>query len=224
MCSMQMGVLFDMDGVLIDSLDAHWRSWEISCQERKIPLTRPQYEDLFGSSFGHFVEILSPGMPEEERLRWYNQKEETYRRMISSNFPEMPGASALIQRLKLDGFRIGVASSGPRGNVDLLLENLGAGALVEASCSATEVKRGKPEPDVFLTCAAMLGIHPTLCIVIEDSLPGLQAAKAAGMPAIALVGTRTRQELEPVAACVVDHLDEVIPALLREHVRKHTWG
>jgi len=211
---MDIAVLFDMDGVLIDSLDAHWRSWEISCQARGIALTRDLYESLFGSSFAHFAEILAPAMPEDERWQWYAQKEETYRQMITADFPEMPGASHLIQRLHHTGIRIGVASSGPRGNVDLLLQKLDAGSLVAASCSASEVKRGKPDPDVFLTCAALLGTPPAQCIVIEDSLPGLLAAKAAGMAAIALVGTRTREELMPRATLVVDHLDDIQPQQL----------
>ncbi len=215
---MEIAVLFDMDGVLIDSLDAHWRSWEISCAERQIPLTREKYESLFGSSFKHFVGELAPLMPEDEREIWYADKEKRYRETISADFPEMPGASALIQCLKADGFRIGVASSGPRGNVDLLIEKLAAGDLIEASCSSSEVAHGKPRPDVFLACAQMLGVAPDRCIVIEDSLPGLSAAKSAGMPAIALAGTRTRAELADAAAHVVDHLNEITPALLRQYL------
>ena len=215
---MKVAVLFDMDGVLIDSLDAHWKSWEISCAERDIPITREKYERLFGSSFKHFVGELAPQMPEEERDGWYADKEKRYRESITHDFPEMPGASALIRRLKDDGFRIGVASSGPRGNVDLLLAKLAAGELVEASCSSSEVTHGKPNPDVFLTCAEMLDTAPHHCIVIEDSLPGLIAAQAAGMASVALVGTRTKQELADASDWVVDHLDDITPDALRQHL------
>jgi beta-phosphoglucomutase len=215
---MKKAVLFDMDGVLIDSLDAHWHSWNHTCKSRNIPLTRERYEQLFGSSFSHFASFLAPDMPEEERWNWYADKEERYRQVISEDFPEMPGASNLIERLKANGFSIGVASSGPRGNVDLLLKMLRAGSLVEATCSANEVKHGKPEPDVFLTCAQMLGVLPEHCIVVEDSMPGLIAAQAAGMPAIALVGTSTREELAKAAALVVDHLDEIQPEIVEQYI------
>jgi HAD superfamily hydrolase (TIGR01509 family) len=212
--------IFDMDGVLIDSLDAHWQSWDITCKSRNISLSRERYEQLFGSSFSHFAAFLAPDMTPEERQLWYEDKEKTYRQAISQHFPEMPGASALIEKLKADGFRLGVASSGPRGNVNLLLEKLQAGHLIEASCSATEVEHGKPNPDVFLKCAALLGVHPNTCIVIEDSIPGLQAAKAAGMLSVALVGTRKHAELVGEADHVVEHLDHITPQLLKAYLTK----
>ena len=207
-----------MDGVLLDSLDAHWQSWEISCKARGIALTRETYEQLFGSSFKHFANFLAPGMSPDEQTQWYDQKEILYRQIITEHFPEMPGASGLIERLAKEGFRIGVASSGPRENVDLLIERLSAGHLIEASCSANEVAHGKPNPDVFLSCAQLLGVATSACIVIEDSLPGLSAAQAAGMPAVALVGTRAHHELEDAASTVVAHLDEITPHMLRKYL------
>ena len=208
---MKAAVLFDMDGVLIDSYRPHWLSWQATCQARGVTMTEEQYIQLFGSSFRSFVQVLAPHLDDAAIDQWYSDKERMYRNLIRETFPEMPGASALIRDLKKAGFLVGVASSGPRDNVNTLLQLLPAGSLIDDSCSSNEVKRGKPFPDVFEACALLLGVMPSQCVVVEDSLHGLQAARTAGMAAVALTGTCTREQLLPHAACVVEQLPELSP-------------
>lgn len=196
-----------MDGVLVDSYEAHYISWSDSCNIRGFPVTRENFTRLFGRSFRAFADALSPRpLTEAELQDWYDQKESLYREIIEKDFPEIDGAGDLIANLHAAGFKIGVASSGPRGNVDCLLKYLTNAGYISATISANETIHTKPHPDPFLRCAAKLGVPPTNCAIIEDSIYGLQAGRAAGMATIALIGTSSEKELAIYADLVVKSL------------------
>ncbi len=211
---MHQAVLFDMDGVLLDSYHAHWLSWRDSCIRRGVSITEAQYGTLFGQSFRSFTEALHPApLSETEIEAWHAEKEGGYRELIQRAMPLMPGAGPLIRRLDESGFRLGIASSGPRENVDCLLAHLNGDGRIRASRSASEVPRCKPHPDVFLACAEALDTAPSGCLVVEDSIHGLQGARAAGMAGVGLTGTCTREVLERYADAVIESLDELTVAL-----------
>ena len=206
-------VLFDMDGVLVDSYEPHWRSWAESCAGRGLLITREHYAELFGQSFRAFADALSDRPLNEAELReWYAEKEGRYRQIVEADFPEMPGASELIRSLHAAGYAMGVASSGPRENVDSLLRLLPAAGLLSAAISADDVRRPKPDPEPFLACAARLGVAPAACVVIEDSIHGLTGARAAGMKSVGVTGTSPADELASYADLVVNSLRELSPA------------
>lgn len=205
-------VIFDMDGVLLDSYHAHWLSWVKSCADRGISITPEQYKGLFGRSFRAFADALSPRpLSDGDIHAWYDDKERQYREIITRDFPAMPGASDLIQALHAAGFLLGVGSSGPRGNVDCMLRHLPGAERFKATVSANETRNCKPHPEPFLTCAAALGVEPSCCVVIEDSTHGLKAARAAGMGAVGITGTCSEAELCAQADLVVTALSELTP-------------
>lgn len=209
-------VIFDMDGVLVDSYEPHYVSWADTCSIRGFPVTRENFSKLFGRSFRAFAEALSPRpLTEQEIQDWYNQKETLYRDIIEKDFPAIDGAGELIGNLHGAGFKIGVASSGPRGNVDCLLKHLPNAVHIRATISADETTRTKPHPDPFLKCAAKLGVDPTACVIIEDSVYGLQAGRAAGMATIGLIGTSPAEQLAPYADLVVPSLRQLTPEIIR---------
>lgn len=212
----QYGVIFDMDGVLVDSYEPHYLSWAETCNIRGFPVTRENFARLFGRSFRAFADALSPRpLTETELQEWYDQKETRYREIIEHDFPEIDGAGDLIKNLNDDGILIGVASSGPRGNVDCLLKHLTHAKHIKATVSANETTHTKPHPDPFLRCAAKLGIKPEMCAIIEDSVYGLQAGRTAGMITIALTGTSAKQQLAPYADLVVSSLRELNSSIIR---------
>lgn len=210
-------VLFDMDGVLIDSYEPHYLSWAETCDKRGVDMSREQYAGLFGRSFLAFTEALchSP-LTEEQKQEWYEEKEARYREIIEERFPETPGAGDLIRDLHRDGIRMGVASSGPRGNVDCLLRHLTHAEYLSCTISGNDTTQAKPHPEPFLLCAGKLGVPPEKCLVVEDSIHGLQAAQAAGMTAVGLVGTAAREELSLYADHVVDSLKELNPDIVKD--------
>ena len=206
-----------MDGVLVDSYEPHYISWADTCNIRGFPVTRENFARLFGRSFRAFADALSPRpLTETELLEWYDQKETRYREIIEKNFPEIDGAGDLIQNLHSAGFKIGVASSGPRGNVDCLLRHLTNSEYISATISADETTHTKPHPDPFLRCAAKLGVNPANCTIIEDSLYGLQAGRTAGMATIALIGTSSEKELAVYADLVVKSLRNLDATIIRK--------
>ena len=205
-------VIFDMDGVLVDSYEPHYISWADTCRIRDFPVTRENFARLFGRSFRAFAEALSTRpLTETEIQEWYEQKELRYREIIEQDFPEIDGAGELIKSLHDSGFAIGVASSGPRGNVDCLLKHLTNAHCISATISADEAKFTKPHPDPFLRCASKLGVQSGNCTIIEDSIYGLQAGRTAGMATVALTGTTTENELSKYADLVVNSLRQLQP-------------
>ena len=185
------GVIFDMDGVLVDSYDAHRESWVRMAREIGRDLTAEQFHRTFGRTSREIIaehwgqDALTP----EEITAFDQRKEGLYREIVAVNFPAMDGAAELIRDLHAHGFRLAVGSSGPPENIALTLDRLGAKDLFHAVVNGRDVTNGKPDPQVFLLAAERLGVPPKHCAVIEDAPVGIQAANRAGMFSIALLST-----------------------------------
>jgi len=221
----KFAVIFDMDGVLVDSYEPHYLSWVKTCKARGIPFSRRSFKKLFGRPFKFFAKTLSPGpLTETEIEEWYRDKETLYREIIESDFPEIDGAGDLIKDLHDAGIVIGVASSGPRENVEHLLRRLTHAKCVSAWVSAHETSRHKPHPEPFHKCAKKLGVSPARCIVIEDSIHGLQAGRSAGMATIALAGTSSAGQLADFADLVVTSLRQLNAAVIRDIIASRAPG
>jgi beta-phosphoglucomutase len=211
--SMQrLGVIFDMDGVLVDSYHAHFEAWQQLGRE----LGRPITEEMFVPTFGRrnpeiFRMLWGDAFSEAEADRWGEWKEEAYRRIITERFPAMDGAADLLDTLKAAGFALAVGSSGPPENVEAALHGLGRPGLFDALVTRDDVTHGKPHPEVFLKAAEKLGLPPRRCAVVEDAIAGLEAARAGGMAPIALTGTFKREDLAPLASLVVESLRDLTP-------------
>jgi beta-phosphoglucomutase len=182
-----LGVVFDMDGVLVDSAEPHFRSWQELAKENGVEVTREQ----FGSTFGRHNRDIIPllfGSVSEERLKALSErKEEIYRELIRDNAPVVPGAVPLVRALHRAGLKVGVGSSGPRANIDLVLRAMEVDEILDAVVSADDVTRGKPDPEVFSLACARLGLDPRRCVVVEDAPAGVEAGKAAGAAVIAVL-------------------------------------
>ena len=127
----------------------------------------------------------------------------------------MDGAGELLHTLHEAGFAMAIGSSGPAENIELARRCLSGCELIRATVNGMEVTHGKPDPEVFLTAARKLGVAPARCVVVEDAPAGLEAARRAGMAAVAITGTAPRAKLALRAHLVVDSLRELTPARLR---------
>ena len=197
------GVIFDMDGVLVLTERAHWQSWLAAADPRGVKLEYSTFLSCFGRINPDCVPILfGRGISPAESSAIADQKEAAFRDIIRVDVPLAPGIEALLEKLKSKGMRLAVGSSGPPENVNLVLD---AGKLrkwFDAVVDGSQVKRGKPAPDVFLRAAALMNLPPEKCAVIEDAPTGIQAAVAAGMLAIAVSTTHTAEELLAAGAAV----------------------
>src|SRR4051812_170987 len=192
----RLGVIFDMDGVLVNSFRAHLQSWRRTAQAHGLSMSDEDFRRTFGRTSRDIITNLWPGKFDDEQAKAFDdQKEAAYREILREEFPAMDGASELIQSLHGAGFKLAIGSSGPPANVALVCEMLPSADLFDATVNGSEISRGKPEPDVFLLGATRLGLEPRQCAVVEDAPAGIEAARRAGMTAIAILGTAPREEL-----------------------------
>ncbi|MCG8406275.1 MAG: HAD family phosphatase [Phycisphaerales bacterium] len=208
------GVIFDMDGVLVDSYDAHQRSWQMLADEVGLSITSEQFADTFGRTSRDIIEILFKVTDSAAIRRYDDRKEALYREIIRGQVPAMPGARELVKDLHATGLRLAVGSSGPPENVSLVCKEMGLDLFLKTQITGADVNRGKPDPQVFLLAAEQLGLPPRRCVVIEDAPSGIEAARRAGMPCIALSGSHESEALSK-ADQVVKRLDEIHVELIK---------
>jgi beta-phosphoglucomutase len=203
-------VIFDMDGVLVDSYRAHFESWQRVAAEQGVVYTEQEFAWSFGRTSREIIKgTWGPADYTDDQIRQIDaRKEALFREIIGRAFPMMDGARDLIDALRQAGFRVAVGSSGPPENVALALEKLGGADLFDAVVTGMDVQRGKPDPQVFLLAAERAGVEPGLCVVVEDARPGIEAARRAGMASVALISTgRHENDFKPV------HPDLVVRSL-----------
>ena len=216
-----LGVIFDMDGVLVDSYRAHFESWRRMGQAVGLEMDERQFAGTFGRTTQDIINRLwGDRFPDADVRAWDDRKEAIYREIIAEDFPAMAGAAELLGALHAAGFGMAIGSSGPPENVELVLRLLPGGEHVSASVNGRDVTHGKPHPEVFLAAAERLDIAPARLAVVEDAPAGVEAARRAGMAAIALTGTAPRERLaEAGAHLVVDSLAELSPPAVAELIR-----
>jgi beta-phosphoglucomutase len=210
-------VIFDLDGVLVDSYQAHYESWLEVCQQRGWTMTRQQFETTFGRTSREVIrEFWGAEVCDDAEVRALDERKEAiFREFLARRFPVMDGALVLIDQLREAGFALAIGSSAPPENVALTLDRLERRQAFGAVVTAADVRRGKPDPQVFLLAAERLGAAPQACVVIEDAPIGIQAARAAGMKAIGFTSTGRQREQLAAADLVIAHLSELTPSVIR---------
>jgi beta-phosphoglucomutase family hydrolase len=209
-------VLWDMDGTLIDSEEFHWISWRDTMAREGIAITHEQ----FLSSFGHRNDSIVPrwlgaGATPERIERVADAKEELYRRMVRRDgISPLPGVEDWLRRLHDQGWLQAIASAAPRANVDAVLEALSATRIFQAIVSAEDVRRGKPDPEVYLTAASRVGASPDKCIVLEDAVAGVQGARSAGMKSIGVSRNGTHLPADIVVTSLASLAPDAFEKLL----------
>lgn len=211
-------VLWDLDGTLADSTEHHWRSWQVALEAEGVPITRERFLASFGQRNEEILASwLGPDAGPDRIRRVGDAKEEAYRALVRSRGLEpLPGASEWVRVLHDAGWRQAIASSGPRANVEVMHEALGLGAYIETLVAAEDVLRGKPDPEVFLTAAARLGVASHRCVVVEDARAGIEAALRGGIRSIA-VGGGAGEDADIVVASLADLPPDTFDRLVSEH-------
>ena len=219
----RLGVIFDIDGVLLDSYELHYECWRALAEEHAITLGQREFDSLFGRRGNEIVrEIWGKELTAEQVVSIHRQKQALYRERLQGNFPKMDGAIQLIDGLVAKGFVLGIGSSAPPENVEMSLRGLDRTNSFKAVVSGDEVTRGKPDPQVFLLAAQRMEVEPSSCAVIEDAPAGIAAALAAGMTAIALAGTVPPGSLT-AAHLVITSLRQVTPKRIVELILSHHY-
>ncbi len=218
------GAIWDMDGTLVDTAELHFRAWEEVCREQGRPFTRADFAATFGRRNPEIIRALFGDRFDEKQIAELgDKKEELYRAAARKGVEPLPGVVALLEGLRRAGFRQAIGSSAPRANLDLILGLMGVAPYFDAVISSEDTDRGKPDPQVFLVAAERLGVPPRRCVVLEDAVAGVEAARAAGMPCIAVrfVGHHPEEALRKAGAdLVVPTLEQVTAQAVRDLLDK----
>lgn len=204
-----MGVIFDLDGVLVDTGWAHKQSWQDLADMEGFHVSDEFFYSTFGMPNYRIIPmLLGPDVADKEIQRISELKEQRYRELVARELHLAEGAESLLANLRSDGFRLAVGSSAPRANLDLILVRLSLHEYLDTCVTNEDVRKGKPAPDTFLKAAEKMSLSPGRCAVVEDAVQGIEAGKAAGMPVVAVTTTRARQDLDK-ADLIVDSLAEL---------------
>jgi beta-phosphoglucomutase len=210
-------VIFDMDGVLVDSNPYHLAKWiefldhhKISYKEEELP------EQILGkrndTAFRYF---LGPDLKPEETHRLSEEIEETFRRVFKPHAKPLPGLDALIKECHAAGIPMAVASSAVRSNIEFVVDALGYRPYFRTMVSGDEVTHAKPDPEIYLKAADHLGIDPADAVAFEDSYVGIGAVNNAGMKCVAIASTFPIEKLAPLATLAVPSFEEISLERLR---------
>lgn len=180
------GVLWDLDGTLVDSTELHWIAWRDTMAAEGISITRGMFEATFGWKNEPILrEWLGEDTPADRKADIADRKERRYREALrAEGLQPLPGAREWVERLHREGWKQAIASSAPLENIDAVLAVLDLGHDFEAVVSGDDVQEGKPDPRVFLLAAERLGVAPSRAIVVEDAAAGIEGARRAGMKSI----------------------------------------
>jgi beta-phosphoglucomutase len=212
-------VVWDVDGTLVDTAELHFAAWVRLCAELGRPFTREEFAATFGRRNPEIIaHLFGPGLAAAEVDQLGFRKEEYYRAAAGRGVELLPGVRHLLEGLAAAGFRQAIGSSAPRQNLELILRLTRTEPFFQVVVSSEDTTRGKPDPQVFLVAAERLGVPPGRCVVVEDAVAGVQAARAGGMKCIGVtfVGHHPPDRLRDAGAdLVVRTLEEVSPADLR---------
>lgn len=212
------GVLWDLDGVLVDTGEFHFQAWSEALPEFDLEMTRELFEATFGmNNIGVLTAVLGRA-PEPDRLAAISErKEQLFRQAVRGNVEPLPGVRTWLERLAAQGVSQAIATSAPPLNIDVMVDEVGLRAYFDAIVSGFEMV-AKPDPAVFLAAADRLGVSPDCCIVVEDAIAGVEAAGRAGMRCIAVTVTNPVEALQD-ADIVVERLDQ-----LSEEAFERLWA
>ena len=203
------GLLFDMDGTLVDNLAYHFKAFDAYIEREGFTLLEPVTLKINGMhSNDIFPMLLGDEVVAEYGLDRLNvEKEEVYRELYRPNIKPIAGVIELMKAAKAAGVKCAIGSSGCRENVEMIIEGLGIADLIDASISGSDVTHGKPHPEIFIKAYEALSLKAEECIVVEDAITGIKAGVAAGCKCIAVTTTSSAEVLLEAGAslCMEDY-------------------
>jgi beta-phosphoglucomutase family hydrolase len=221
--------IFDMDGTLVDNMSFHERTWLDLLAGCGVAVTAEEFHRRASGRTNPDIlrEFLGDRIAAEEVADWTERKEALYRDSYRPHLRAIDGLEHFLAAAHRLGVPLAVATSGTPGNVEFVLEGLGFGPLFATVVTGDEVTRGKPDPEMFLTAAARLGVEPGNCLVFEDSRAGVEAGLRAGMRVVVIETTPGIREMEgqPGVVDVVPDFTGLDPrTLLHRSDRAHGTG
>lgn len=211
----EFAVIFDMDGVIVDNNWAHKEAIQRFFSDHGVDLTDREFrERVFGRTNREWIrETFDQELPQDQIQRMIREKEALYREIYQPHIALLGGLRKLLESLEKVEVPLALATSAPMSNVEFILGEGDIDGYFQVILTDADVTEGKPHPEIYLKTADALGTPPEQCIVIEDSLAGVEAGKAAGASVIAVTTTHSREELSHANLVVEDFRELAIPVL-----------
>jgi beta-phosphoglucomutase len=212
------GFIFDMNGTMIDDMAYHEVAWyEVIVNELKAPLTRHQLkEELYGKNTEMFHRIFGKSKYSLEEIELITlRKENRYRQEFLPRLKLIAGLDSFLVKIQQKGISLSIGTAAPVANIDFVLDNLKLRNLFPVVVGPDDVHSSKPDPEVFLKAAQRMDIPPEECLVFEDAPKGIEAARRAGMNAIAVTSFHSQHELanENVIGFINDYTNPLLNEL-----------
>jgi len=205
----EIAVIFDMDGVICHTNPYHSMAFREFFSTRELSPTDEEFAaHMFGKSNSYILtHFLKRTIAGEELLQLEDEKESLFRKIYEPFVEPITGITAFMSDLKSNGVKMGVATSAPRANLDLILSKVAIREILGSILASEDVKKHKPDPEVYLSSAVNLGVSADQCVVFEDSFSGVSAALNAGMRVVGVLSSHTKEELPPCSLYINDYTD-----------------
>ena len=217
---MVKAVIFDMNGVIIVDEKFHNQSWVEFCRLYNFKLTEEEFNrDIMGKRDKDTLNYLfKRNLSEGEVNKYANERDKLVNDLVENNLNLPEGLLKLLERFKKRGLPLAIATSARRGYVDFILESFRLREFFPLIITAEDVVKGKPDPEIYLKVADKLGIDPESCLVFEDSIFGIAAAKSAGMKVVAITSSHTEDEIQNKADWVIKSFKDFDGSLLSQKI------
>ncbi len=190
--------IFDMDGTMINNMEYHQKAWAEFLKRYGVSFTSEEFkEKISGKKNNHiFALVFGEELTAEKETEYTEEKEAIYRELYKEEIKEVPGLHQTIKELESRAIKLAIATTAPRKNRQFGLETLNLEKTFPIILGDEDVKNGKPNPEIYLETAKKLNVEPNECIVFEDTPPGVDSGKNAGMTVVGILTTHTKEQLQ----------------------------
>lgn len=209
-------VIFDMNGVIIDDERIHQQSWKVYCKNHDFHITEEEFKKkVFGRTEKETFEYLYKRIITKKELEEFsNERVDTAIEIFKPLMKMTLGLKKLFRELSENNIPMAIATSSRPRYVNFIMESFNIRSLFKAILTAEDIVKGKPDPEIYQKSAEKLAVSPRECVVIEDTLSGINSAKAAGMKVIGIATTHSKEELKS-ADKVVESFKEITLSFLK---------
>lgn len=213
-------VIFDMDGVIAHTNPHHTEAFKQFFDKYDVAYTLEEFEDhMYGKHNDYIMRyFFKRPLDDAEIKRLADEKEALFRDIYADYVAPIEGLPQFLEALRTAGYRVGVATSAPRSNLDFIIDKLSIRKYMDATLSSEDVTAHKPDPQIYIKSAKMLNVEPGNCVVFEDSHSGVSAALNAGATVVGVLSSHTAEELPPCKRYIHDyreiHLDDIKQLLI----------
>ena len=198
------GFIFDMDGVIVDNHRYHFKAWMAFATKHKFELNEKIYRETFnGKTNTDLFKMIFGEISQTQIDAYALEKESNYQKLYAEEMKPLKGLIDFLEYLHLRRYKVALGTSAPTSNVDFTLDNLFLRKYFHVIVDGPQVLRGKPDPEVYVRCATLLGLDPKDCVVFEDSLAGLESGKRAECEIVGVATSHEAYELKPLTENII---------------------